>query len=309
MEENDKFQVDISTIYQKKRKFGISGMLRVCNGERFLEKVINSHLPYLDEIVATYHQCTDSTEEILMKYHKLYPDKFHVYCYNPYVATRGSKEHQKIPGNSIHSNVNYYNYNLSKTSYQMVTKVDDYHITIDRVFQEVTEKIRRFKKLDTVWLFSGINLFKNRENKLGILSTNPFCGNGDHFFLPVNKDTYFQKNKNSETIDYQKIAPYIRYSGILFYHLRYIYKNQNDYTKLLPYWQEIEEFFSYYMENIPPIRGSWRKKMSFNIKCLFASSITKKFFPQKEYKDINIARWLNLHKDIPFILPSLYNEL
>ena len=52
------------------RKNGISGFLRVKNGAEFIERTIESHIDYFDEIIVVYNNCTDNTEQILINLHR-----------------------------------------------------------------------------------------------------------------------------------------------------------------------------------------------------------------------------------------------
>jgi glycosyltransferase involved in cell wall biosynthesis len=68
------------------RKPGISAIMRIKNGEDFLEASIESHLPFYDEIVACYNGCTDNTASILEKLARRHPEKIRVFHYEPDVA-------------------------------------------------------------------------------------------------------------------------------------------------------------------------------------------------------------------------------
>src|SRR5206468_7308345 len=58
------FVVRRSDLKVSQRRPGISGYMRVRDEEQFLALAIESHLPFLDELVIVYNACTDRTPEI-----------------------------------------------------------------------------------------------------------------------------------------------------------------------------------------------------------------------------------------------------
>lgn len=112
--------------------------MRIKNGEDFLRLAVESHLPYYDEIIACYNGCTDNTESLLLALQRQYPTKIKVYHLHPPYGS----EHDKTPTDSVHALANYYNYALSKTTYSVVTKLDDDHLAIDQNIAPVVQQIR-----------------------------------------------------------------------------------------------------------------------------------------------------------------------
>jgi glycosyltransferase involved in cell wall biosynthesis len=206
---------------RKDRPPGISGFMRIRNGEDFLVESIESHIPYYDEVVAVYNACTDRTPQILEELKSRYPDKLKVFHYEPRVHPVGSEDHIRTPDSSVHSIANYYNVSLGLTSYSIATKLDDDHIAIPAEIERVTAAIRAAgcRLNGTMPCFSGINLCE-KDGELGIFRDVPFAGNGDHFFFEVTPVNYFTKDKRFERF----IRAGLRrtYEGILYWHCKYL---------------------------------------------------------------------------------------
>ena len=107
-----KWSVDKNSLNISKRKYGISGFMRVRNEEEWLSLSVESHIPFLDEIIIVYNRCTDSTPEIANDLMKKYPNKVKAIMYEPDVYPQGSKEAISLPINSEHSLANYYNFSF-----------------------------------------------------------------------------------------------------------------------------------------------------------------------------------------------------
>lgn len=221
------------------RPKGISAIMRIKNGQDFLRLTIESHLPYFDEIIACYNDCSDSTPEILNDLAARYPGKVRVYPYEPKVHPILSPEHERTPTESVHSLANYYNYALSKARYCLATKLDDDHLANDKALLPVIEKIRREIGKDRhrkVYTFSGINLSLNSEGRLGVLASDPFVGTGDHMFFPVCKEIYFRQAPRTEHLHFESRQTEKEYTGILYFHLKHLkqdsgFGNLNDSEK------------------------------------------------------------------------------
>ena len=123
------FQFNPATL-SAPRPPGISAYMRIKNEQQFVRLAIESHLPFYDEIVAVYNDCTDATPQILRDLAAKYPQKIKVFHYLPKVVPVATKEHAKTPTDSVHSTANYYNYALSKTTYRVAAKLDADHLAI-----------------------------------------------------------------------------------------------------------------------------------------------------------------------------------
>jgi len=219
----NEYEFDPRTLDPGKRRNGISAFMRIKNGAAFLERAIESHIGYFDEVVAVYNDCVDSTPDILERLAGKYPGTLRVFEYRPSVYPPGSKGHSLTPSDSVHSLANYYNYALSKTACKIVTKLDDDHLAIQRNLKKAVDSIRKKGLRKTALCYSGINLVKSPDGRLGVFCNLPFAGNKDCFFFPVSEETFFSQAPRYEVLHtpgYKK-----RYAGILFFHLKFLKSN------------------------------------------------------------------------------------
>ncbi|MFA5599035.1 MAG: glycosyltransferase [Phenylobacterium sp.] len=170
------------------RQNGISAFIRTRNDGDYIEQVIKSHLPFLDEIVIVYNRCTDNTPEIVEKYQSLYPGKIKVFKYEPDVYPQGSKECQSLPPNSPHSLVNYYNYALCKTTRKIALKVDGDQIAIPSEYHKMVRFVKSMKKFPFYFTFRGINLW-DKNGQIYVLQNGPLTV-FDRGFFEVNNSTW-----------------------------------------------------------------------------------------------------------------------
>lgn len=219
----DEFKVDITT-FDEPRKPGISAILRIKNGAEFLRSSIETHIPYYDEIIACYNDCTDNTAEILHELKEKYPEKIKVFEYLPKVHPIFSDAHNSCATDNVHSLANFYNYTLSKTSYKIATKLDDDHIAIDRNLIPAITAIRRDMLLGVkkIYTFSGVNLAFDTNEKLGVYKREPLVGTGDHMYFPVSSEIYFSQEKNVEAFRFVGRKIEKKYMGIMYFHLKYL---------------------------------------------------------------------------------------
>ena len=70
------------------RKLGLSGLMRVKNDAETLAQSIDSCIDALDELIITYHDCTDGSDQIVKNKKLQYPAKILVVPY-PYSVVGG----------------------------------------------------------------------------------------------------------------------------------------------------------------------------------------------------------------------------
>ena len=122
------FQVDLSKL-KRKRPIGVSGLIRVKDGARWLAQSIDTCIGALDELIICYQESTDETAAIVEQKRQQYPDKIKAYFYAPPVYAHSLTEEDfwyayHLPKDSIHLLSNYYNYTLSKATYRYAMKID-----------------------------------------------------------------------------------------------------------------------------------------------------------------------------------------
>ena len=139
----------------KIQKKGVSGIMRIRNEKDFIEPCIESCISVLDELVIVYNDCTDGSEEVIERIRMEYPDKIKVFNY-PYKVlgvglTKEEYEYAKsLPADSPQLLCNYYNFALSKVSYQYAIKIDADQMYFSDVLEEYCDLCRedahRFRK-------------------------------------------------------------------------------------------------------------------------------------------------------------------
>lgn len=201
------------------RKNGISGFMRIRNGEEYLELTIRSHLPFFDEIVAVYNDCSDETGNILKRLQKEFgEDRLRVIEYCDPVYPPGSVGHRETDSRSPNSLVNYYNFALAATRYTITTKLDDDHLAIPGSLKEVTDRLRDGQDSDLMHCFAGVNLVQESDESLAIVQRDPISGGGDIGFFVVSPDTYFSHDRRFERFQRGRLRRV--FSGYLYWHLK-----------------------------------------------------------------------------------------
>ena len=229
---------------------GISAYLRVKNGAQFVRLAVESHLPFYDEIVCVYNQCTDATPEILAELQRRHPDKIRVFHYLPKVHPAWTPEHRSTPTGSVHALTNFYNYALAQCRYQIAVKLDDDHLAIDGNLRPAVDLIRReaAEGLQKIYFFSGINLMlKDGAIVAGGTAKYPFSGQGDIKYHPVNSKLFYRQGRGTEKFNHYAIAKKNwQYLGILYFHLHWLKSTKAPYYSSLNsgdyYWCGLEEF-------------------------------------------------------------------
>lgn len=202
---------------------GISAIMRIKNGEDFLRESIESHIDHVDEIIACHNDCSDQSVKILEELSEKYTNKIKIIEYLPKVHPILSMDHATTPTNSINSIANYYNFALSKASYNYAFKLDDDHLAINSnlhlAVQEVRKSIAKTER--KLFTFSGLNIAPSKKGNLEIFTPEMFVGSGDHLFFPVCSDIHFIQELRTEIFKFPiKSIPKI-YVGLLYFHLKY----------------------------------------------------------------------------------------
>jgi hypothetical protein len=191
-------------------------------------------MPFFDEIVAVYNQCTDATPEILLRLQTEFgPSRLRVIHYLDQVHPPGSEGHAQTDPSSPNSLVNYYNFSLISTRYKYATKLDDDHLAITETTQRVTDGLRNgTASPNTMFCFSGLNLFPGTDGNLGILDSDPISGGGDIGFFPVTNQTYFVHDRRFER--FRRGSLRREFAGYLYWHLKYLKRDMGFGNYALP---------------------------------------------------------------------------
>lgn len=230
------------------RKPGISAYMRIKNEAEFLRLAVESHLPFYDEIVCVYNNCSDATPDILAGLQNRHPNKIKVFHYLPKVHPPVTEAHDNCADDDVHGLANYYNYTLAKCSYSVAVKLDADHLAIQNNLTVAVERIRAEIKSESVankvYTFSGINLMRDGDD-VGVNANLPFSGTGDIFYHPVSSEFYYVNAKKWEILvtpkDIRK-----EYLGILYFHLKYLKANSGfDNANAKRYYENMIEQLKY----------------------------------------------------------------
>lgn len=220
MPDNTEFQFNPAGLATP-RKLGISAYMRIKNEAQFVRLAIKSHLPFYDEIIAVYNDCTDNTENILLDLQAKHPDKIKAFHYLPKVHPICTQEHKETPTESVHSIANYCNYALSKCAYSVATKLDADHLSIPKNLARLVQTIRADIKAgkQKFYYFSGINLVQHEQMIMCACSeSHNFSGNGDIAYHPVAEKYQFRQGITNEKFNKPKKTE-AEYMGIMYFHL------------------------------------------------------------------------------------------
>ncbi len=203
------------------RKPGISAFMRIRDGAFSLEAAVRSHIGHFDEIVAVYNRCTDATPEILGKLRQEYGERLRVFHYLPPVYPPGSDGHAREPADSPQSLVNYYNFALTRTRFSHVTKLDDDHIAMGDATARMVADVRAGRAArNEMACFSGVNLARDPDGRLGVLRRERFSGSGDIGIFPVTERTHFVHDRRFEVLRLDGMRR--RFHSFVYWHLKYL---------------------------------------------------------------------------------------
>lgn len=201
---------------------GVSGYYRLYNEEDFLQASVESHLPFFDELILV-HDCTtsDKTPTIAKALVEKYPNQVKYFFYAPAVYKSHTTAHKILPAYHSHSFINYYNYALSKTTRQVVTKVDGDHIAIDTAFANVAKNFHDMNFMDNVfYTFSGINLW-SYHGELYVDGRTALTSVADPGFYRMRAEKcYYTKIRHYEDGYFSRKNREMKNAGVLFFHLK-----------------------------------------------------------------------------------------
>jgi glycosyltransferase involved in cell wall biosynthesis len=217
-----------------RKKRGISAILRLRNEEDFVEVVLNSILPFFDEFVIVYNQCTDRTPEIVEKFAKCEPQRVKAFHYLPEVFPQGSAQHRTLPAHHLSSLVHYYNFALSKASYQVCVKWDGDTIAAPEALGRIVDRLRRVKPGTLswwwspwkrgYWWFSGVNLW-DQDGEIYVLKPRPSVGGKrDIGFWPVDSRHTFRHHPRFEVLHTRWLVH--SFVGFVFFHVKGMKKDR-----------------------------------------------------------------------------------
>ena len=167
MENNEKYDFYRSNIGKSK---GITAMLRVKNEEKNIKAVINSIVDLFEEIVLVDNGSTDNTLGIVKNIADTNDDiqkKLKIYNY-PFNVSRCGLENFNTNKNSLKSLSYFYNFALSKCTYEYVMKWDGDMIVPKNMLNDIKQFIDQIVSSESamIGIPVGITVFKGLDNKL-----------------------------------------------------------------------------------------------------------------------------------------------
>ena len=220
----DEWQYSLSAaqIYGGARRPGVSGYYRLYDEEDFLTASVESHLPFFDELILVHDSTTtDNTPAVAQVLAEKYPGKVKYHPYELAVHKSRTAAYRMLPVHHPQSFINYYNFALSKTTRQVVAKVDGDHIAIDAAFARVAGKIHSMDFMrDVFYTFVGINLW-SYNGRLYVDPRSPVNAVGDHgFYFMRPEKRYYTKAWNYEDGYFSRKNRVIENAGCMFFHLK-----------------------------------------------------------------------------------------
>ncbi len=212
------YDIPRSWFYEKKPKW-ISWVARLKNADHFLELCMESHLPFLDELILVDNESTDRTKEICKKLQKKYPEKVKFYEY-PFFTIPAWGWNDKISTNSIHSLAYHYNWCFSKAKYSHVMKVDDDNFLVEEKWKNVREKSLQSKNYN---VYRWINLIKDKKWRIWTIKWYEYSWRYcDHGIYPVSPYNYYIQTEIAETFVNNLMNKRFWFS---FFHLKFLKPN------------------------------------------------------------------------------------
>lgn len=207
---------------------GLSAIVRLRNEQDFAEASLKSVLPFFDEMVIVFNDCTDRTPEIVAEFARQNAEQVRAFHYVPRVFPPGSAQHRRLPATSVHSLVHYSNFALSQATYQIRCKWDGDQIAEPRSFGRVVRALRALTPGTLAWWLSpwrwgywwytGINLW-DAQNNIWVPQSRPLIGNKrDHGFFPAERWVVFKHHPRFEYLFTRLL--WHKFVGCLFFHLK-----------------------------------------------------------------------------------------
>lgn len=204
------------------QSLGLSGFMRVKNEQECIYESISSWLRLVDELVVVYNDCSDNTDKEILRAIKDFPGKIKAYAYIPKVYPPNSNKYLELDSNHPQSLVFYYNFALSKTSYDLCVKVDADLIYDASFNEEINSKLKDIRSKNLTLGLRGINLIDN-FNSLYVPSFSMFCGGVDLCIFKKSEKTIFKKTNFYEILDLSFYKPLDAIT--CYYHLKFIKKD------------------------------------------------------------------------------------
>jgi glycosyltransferase involved in cell wall biosynthesis len=216
------------------KKPGITAILRLRNEAEYLETAMRSILPFFDEFVIVYNQCTDRTPELVERFANQEPKRVRAFHYVPEAVPPTTHRHAATPASQVQSFVHYSNFALSKVSHRVCLLWDGDMIAAPEPLTRILEGLRAIKPRTLAWWrspwrlgwwwFSGVNLW-DRDDKIFVPRTWPRAfGNKDHGFWPVTPRNIFRHHPRVELLNTRWLMK--TFVGFVYFHVKGMKKDR-----------------------------------------------------------------------------------
>lgn len=188
--------------------------IRVCNEIDTIEASLNSILPVINKGVIGYHDCTDGSEEFILKFCSDNPG-FIPFHYKKKLLPVNAEEYKKELPSDITTLADYYN--------EVLKFIPDgeWFIKIDCDHIYDTEKLKKLvclpRSTSECIILSRLNLHYIR-NKFFCIKSMPFFKGGDHWLIYKTPDIKFKMK-----IGFNNRGEFYAWEHLDISHLKWIY--------------------------------------------------------------------------------------
>lgn len=218
-EQQEEFALPVTKL---KKPHGITWVGRLHNSAEFLEIVVLSWLPVVDELLLIDNCSTDATAQIAQDLVARYPEKIRYLSYPFQIAKPYSTEHTQTPPNSVHSLVYYYERCFAQATYTIVTKFDDDNLLIHTWIDPLVLRKKVLSLSPTTYLcFGGYNIAPLPQWGYGLLPvTQRYSGLiGDIGFYWQTAERFFWKDSLYEKLNTDWLQR--AWCGVIYLHVKY----------------------------------------------------------------------------------------
>jgi glycosyltransferase involved in cell wall biosynthesis len=157
---------DYDFVFARSREqAGVSAVVRVRNEAAKIGHSLRSILPVFDEIVVVDNQSDDGTGTIVRELQETADPKGKIRLLSyPHRLARFGPEHDRTPGDSVHSAVYYTNWSIAQCSFRYVCKWDGDMVLIRNVrdrFRSFLEVIQTGRR--KCWVLAGQTLYRGLD--------------------------------------------------------------------------------------------------------------------------------------------------
>lgn len=227
---------DIDSSAWKDREPGLSAFVRLANEEEWIEPSIRSILPWCDEVVCALQCSTDRTEEILRS---IGDPKISIFQY-PFKPWPNGPGHGRQPGDSLHNNAYFYNWNLSMTRHEWAIKWDGDMVAMDGLGDTIRGLIDNAG--DAVVCMSGINLV---GDCMHMSKEQPTIHENQPRLFRMRPGVYYLTGAQTQMLTYPAGARRVEIEGAAYLHFKWAkrscYQGWPDNWREIPHFQRIAE--------------------------------------------------------------------